>query len=159
MTTDKTKNFFRVSAEDFKKIPGCPIAYWMKQGILSLFQNAQPLNTVSPVKKGIDTGENALFLREWHEVSMQKLSYLSGQNKWFFYIKGGEYRKWYGNIELIVNWENDGQRIREHKSSTIRNQSFFRKEAITWSLTGTKGFAARYIPPHYCPVKVSRRAC
>lgn len=148
MTTDKTKNFFRVSAEDFKKIPGCPIAYWMKQGILSLFQNAQPLNTVSPVKKGIDTGENALFLREWHEVSMQKLSYLSGQNKWFFYIKGGEYRKWYGNIELIVNWENDGQRIREHKSSTIRNQSFFRKEAITWSLTGTKGFAARYIPPN-----------
>ena len=146
MTTDKTKNFFRVSAEDFKKIPGSPIAYWISENMGKIFSSSRTLNEISPVKKGIDTGENALFLREWHEVSNKKLSRLDSSKKWYFYVKGGEYRKWYGNISLVVNWENDGFEIRHHKSSTIRNQSFFKKQAITWSLTGTKGFAARYVP-------------
>ena len=146
MTTDKSKNFFRVSAEDFKKIPGSPIAYWISDNMSEIFSSSRILNEISPVKKGIDTGENALFLREWFEVSDEKISRLDTEKKWFFYIKGGEYRKWYGNINLVVNWENDGYDIRHHKSSTIRNQSFFKREAITWSLTGTKGFAARYVP-------------
>ena len=146
MTTDKSKNFFRVSAEDFKKIPGNPIAYWISDNMSEIFSSSRILNKISPVKKGIDTGENALFLREWFEVSDEKISRLDTEKKWFFYIKGGEYRKWYGNINLVVNWENDGYEIRHHKSSTIRNQSFFKREAITWSLTGTKGFAARYVP-------------
>ena len=127
MTTDKSKNFFRVSAEDFKKIPGNPIAYWISDNMSEIFSSSRILNKISPVKKGIDTGENALFLREWFEVSDEKISRLDTEKKWFFYIKGGEYRKWYGNINLVVNWENDGYEIRHHKSSTIRNQSFFKR--------------------------------
>ena len=120
-------------------------AYWVSETIRNIFKIGI-LSDFVPVRKGIDTGKNELFLRFWHEVSFSKFSHLSFERKWFIYIKGGTLRKWYGNVDLIVNWENNGQDIKNYKGSTIRNQSFIKKEAITWSLTGSNGFGARYIP-------------
>jgi type II restriction/modification system DNA methylase subunit YeeA len=137
---------YRASASDFKKIPGSPIAYWVSEKIKSIFGNREVIGDIAPVRKGIDTGKNELFLRYWYEVEHKGLSGLLYKNKWHFYIKGGEVRKWYGNIDLVVNWGNNGREIRNHPSSTIRNESFFFKSAVTWSLTGTKGFGARYVP-------------
>jgi hypothetical protein len=137
-----------IHQKEFEKIPGSPIAYWLSKSLIEIFKNAKTLNDIAPVRKGIDTGKNETFLRQWQEVSYNRLSLLSHSKKWFFYVKGGEARKWYGNLNLVVNWLNNGELIRNHPSSTIRNQAYFLKPAITWSLTGSKGFAARSIPPN-----------
>ncbi len=104
------KYFFRASAEDFKKIPGSPIAYWVSKKVSDIFQNGARLDAISPVKVGLQTGSNEKFVREWFEVSASKTSFCSNgehdlDKKWFPYNKGGEYRKWYGNNENVVNWE------------------------------------------------------
>ena len=134
------------TANAILQVPGAPIAYWASNNLRRIFIDNKLLIDSSPVRKGIDTGKNDLFLRSWHEVSLKDCAGFKGQKRWHFYIKGGEYRKWFGNMELVVDWENDGYAIRSHPSSTIRNQSYFFKPAITWSLTANKGFGARVVP-------------
>jgi hypothetical protein len=136
----------RISISQLSVIPDSPIAYWASDDLRSVFNSHALLRDEAPVRKGIDTGKNDLFLRYWHEVSDDHRSKRSQKQKWFDYVKGGEFRKWYGNIELMVNWLNDGVDVRSHPSSTIRNPSYFFKPAITWSLLGNKGFGARVIP-------------
>jgi len=139
------KNIYKnISQLTFNRIPGDPLAYWANELDFSLF-NEKLLSDISPVRKGIDTGKNDQFLRSWHEISYNKFSSFNHSRKWYIYIKGGEFKKWYGNLDLVVNWENDGYEIHNHKGSTIRNIKFIKKEAITWSLTGSN-FSPRYIP-------------
>jgi hypothetical protein len=142
----KRNNIYpNVPQTNFSKIPGRPIAYWVSESIIQVFQYGILSDYVS-VKKGIDTGNNSKFLRFWFEVSINKFSHQNYDNKWFVYIKGGPLRKWYGNVDLVVNWENNGKEIKQFAGSTIRNKDFIKKMAITWSLTGSSGFGARYIP-------------
>ena len=141
----KNERLAHVSTEQLKAIPDYPIAYWASEKLRSVFTSHSLLRDEAPVKKGIDTGKNALFLRFWYEVSDNTRSKRNSNEKWFDYIKGGEYRKWYGNCDLNVNWERDGYEIRNHPSSTIRNSIFFFKPAITWSLIANKGFGARVV--------------
>ena len=129
----------------FHEIPKVPIAYWVSKKIRQLFELGI-LSDFSPVRKGIDTGKNDKFLRYWYEVSNNKFSHLNGEKKWFIYIKGGGFRKWYGNVNIVVNWENDGKEIKDYPTSTIRNKSYQKKEAITWTLLSSNGFGARYVP-------------
>ena len=136
----------RVSASQLISIPDVPVAYWASDRLRGIFNSHSLLRDEAPVKKGIDTGKNDVFLRFWFEVAEGRRSKREGKRKWFDYIKGGEFRKWYGNIELTVNWLNDGEEVRAHPSSTIRNPNYFLKPAITWSLTGNKGFGARIVP-------------
>ena len=147
MTTDKSKNFFRVSAEDFKKIPGSPIAYWTSSKTTQCYQNLLSLsNYCSPVV-GVQTGCNDLFIRFWHEVSLEKASIFSYANnkKWYPCNKGGEFRRWFGNNHLVINWENDGCEIRNANGSYIRNPSYYFREGITWS-TLANVLSMRYTP-------------
>lgn len=131
---------------NFKNIFGNPIAYWASSKYIETFAHSTSVSDLFPVKKGIDTGKNELFIRLWNEVESNKLSLTNKDNKWFVYIKGGEFRRWYGNTELVVNWENDGYAIRHYKGSTIRNQNYFKKEAVTWTLLSSKsGISARYV--------------
>ncbi|MBL8596416.1 MAG: BREX-1 system adenine-specific DNA-methyltransferase PglX [Devosia sp.] len=136
----------RVSADQLDAIPDSPIAYWASDELRKIFNSHSLLKDEAPVRKGIDTGKNDRFLRYWYEVADENRSKRSKSEKWFDYVKGGELRKWYGNIDLTLNWENDGADVRAHPSSTIRNQAFFFKPAVTWSLTGSKGFGARIVP-------------
>ena len=112
--------FYRASANDFQKIPGNPIAYWASFRQRTAFEKFPRLDSWCPVKQGLATADNNLFLRIWHEVSLDKVGFnyqelsltATGEHKWFPYNKGGSFRRWYGNAEFLVNWENDGKSIR-----------------------------------------------
>jgi hypothetical protein len=101
----------------------------------------------------MDTGENATFLRLWHEVSVSSTSMFTtdGVAKWFPYNKGGDYRKWYGNRHYLVNWESNGAAIKARirwtkKKPTLRNQHHYFQEGYTWTTVSSSGFSARYTP-------------
>src|SRR5690606_115316 len=115
----RNNRYTNIPQSNFEEIPGSPIAYWISANLREIFKNGI-LSYYAPVRKGIDTGKNDIFLRFWYEVSCQNLSLLDSDKKWFIYIKGGSLRKWYGNVDLVVNWENDGYEIRNFKGSTIR---------------------------------------
>lgn len=149
-SADSAKVYYPdVKQSDFEKIPGCPLGYWVSKKDIQLFSNNNKVIDFHDVRKGIDTGKNELFLRIWHEVSSTKLSKGISNKKWFTYIKGGSFRRWFGNTDLVVNWENEGYDIKHFKGSTIRNITYMKKEAVTWSLTSSSNsFAARYVRPN-----------
>ncbi|APO85853.1 BREX-1 system adenine-specific DNA-methyltransferase PglX [Marivivens sp. JLT3646] len=142
--------FYRASANDFEKIPGSPIAYWVSQNERQLYSSGHLLAKTAMPRKGIDTGENAQFLRLWFETPIHRFTSFGGE-KWTPYNKGGEFRRWYGNREWVVDWENEGQEIKarlgwKSRKPTIRNEAFFRREGFTWTTISSGGFSARYTP-------------
>ena len=141
--------------KDFEKIPGSPIAYWVSDKIREIFEKNQKLGEIGEAKQGLATADNNRFLRLWNEVNYNKIGYnmsnsqeaLESKKKWFPYNKGGEFRKWYGNQEYLVNWENDGYEIKNFKNAVVRNPSYYFKESISWGLiTPSSGNAFRYFP-------------
>lgn len=143
-----------VSQQNFEKIPGCPIGYWVSEKIFARFAGNLALSAVCKPTQGLATADNARFLRYWHEVNLEKIGFgmksadeaKESRKKWFPYNKGGNARRWYGNQELLVNWENDGEEIKSFKPAVIRNPSYYFKSSIAWSLTSSIGTAFRYFP-------------
>ena len=107
--------FYRRDAETFKQIPGTSIAYWAGSGMLDSFSMPTKLKDVSRPHIGIQTGDNARFIRSWWEVSHSitncAASDKAASMKWFPVWKGGAFRKWFGNLEEVVEWENDGKNV------------------------------------------------
>lgn len=148
---------FQAKQKDFEKIPGSPIAYWVSDKIREIFEKNQKLGDIGEAKQGIKTGENEKFLRLWNEVNYCKIGYnisnseeaLESKKKWFPYNKGGEFRKWYGNLEYLVNWENDGYEIKNFYDekgklrSRPQNIDYFFRKGITWSLISSGSFGVR----------------
>lgn len=136
--------------DDIVKIPRSPIAYWASDNIIGVFDN-KSLVDILDVKKGMDTGYNDLYLRLWHEVNHKKvgIGLSNGQEtiihdvKWVPYNKGGSFRKWYGNNEYLVNWENDGLELK-NSNANIRSQHLYFKNAITWNALTSTSLSARY---------------
>ena len=147
-------NYFQAEQKDFEKIPGSPIAYWVSDKIREIFEKNQKLGEVGEAKQGLATADNNRFLRLWNEVNYNKIGYnisnsqeaLESKKKWFPCNKGGSFRKWYGNQEIIVNWENDGFELKDFKNSVIRNPSYYFKEALTWSTISSSDCSFRYSP-------------
>ena len=147
--------FFYAKPNDFKIIPGSPLAYWVSDKQLKLFQ-ILPLNKDKLIaKQGMATADNNRFLRYWNEVSINKVGFSCKTNedsietklKWFPYNKGGDYRKWYGNQEFVVNWEDGGCELHKFKPrSVIRNPSYYFKPAVSWSDVTSSTNAFRYYP-------------
>ena len=145
---------FQAKQKDFEKIPGSPIAYWVSDKIREIFEKNQKLGEVGEAKQGLATADNNRFLRLWNEVNYNKIGYnmsnseeaLESKKKWFPYNKGGEFRKWYGNQEYLVNWENDGYEIKNFKNAVIRNPSYYFKESISWTDITSSGNSFRYYP-------------
>ena len=143
---------FQAKQKDFEKIPGSPIAYWVSDKIREIFEKNQKLGEVGEAKQGLATADNNRFLRLWNEVSFTKIGYnmansqeaLESKKKWFPYNKGGEFRKWYGNQEYLVNWENDGYKIKNFKNAVVRNPSYYFKESISWSKVSSSNFSMRF---------------
>lgn len=142
---------------DFLEIPGHPIAFWITAAYHKAFQQGIPLKALATPKQGLATADNARFLRLWHEVSFKTIAFdcssrqaakLSG-GKWFPYNKGGEFRKWYGNNDYVINWENDGAELRQFQPAVLRNQAYYFRPAITWSFVSSAKFGARYSPPGF----------
>ena len=153
------KYFFRASAAEFRKIPGSPVAYWLSDAIIKSFERGDLISSHCATRKGMATGLNAFFVRGWHEVSIKEIGFnksrLEAQKsllRWFPYANGGEYRKWYGNFDDVVNWENDGHRLQteEHESGRIRavnlNLDFIFKPALSWTSITSGAFSIRKLP-------------
>ena len=153
-------NYFQAKQKDFEKIPGSPIAYWVSDKVRELFEKNQKLGEVGEAKQGLATADNNRFLRLWNEVSFSKIGYnmensqeaLKSKKKWFPCNKGGEFRKWYGNQEYLVNWENDGYEIKNFYDekgklrSRPQNTEYYFKESISWGLITSGGSSFRYFP-------------
>lgn len=146
--------------DDFKKIPGSPVAYWVSEKVLEIFETSPSMADIADVVVGLQTGDNSRFLRIWHEVNIQKVGFQiankeqaqSSGKKWFPYNKGGDFRKWYGNQEYIVNWENDGVEVRQNvdekgkQRSRPQNTEFYFQQSVSWSFISSSFFGVRAYP-------------
>ena len=149
--------FAQTSTDNFSKIPGSPVAYWVSKGLLSAFATGKSLGDIALARNGMKTGENGRFVRLWWEVIFQgfnptacdwKEASSSGA-KWFPYNKGGEFRKWYGNNDCVVNWQNEGDEIFNHAKADKRNVQDYPlelkfKPSASWSLVTSGQPAFRY---------------
>lgn len=151
--------YYEQSTDNFAKIPGSPVAYWVSDKLLHDFENKK-VSELSAPKVGLQTGENDRFVRMWYEVGSTKIKFNAfsiedarqSKAKWFPYNKGGYFRKWYGNNDCIVNWEDDGYEIKHFvdakgklRSRPQNTYTYFR-ENITWSKISSGSLAFRYKP-------------
>ena len=145
-------NRFIKSQYEYLKIPGSPIAYWLTDTLLNTY-NLPKLYDVCKPCKGIDTGDNSIFLRMWFEVSFPRVQLPSeyplhmqrdGDKKWYPYNKGGEYKKWFGNNYYVLNWENEGQALKAFKKSNLRNKEYYLLEGLTWATVSSGSISIRY---------------
>ena len=147
MTTDKSKNFFRVSAEDFKKIPGNPIAYWAEK-LTNCFANNKKFENLAIIRSGLSTGDNDRFMRYWYEVDCSEIAFNFANNQEFEksakqYVpckKGGDFRRWYGDNEYIIKWRLSAL---FHRPRTTYIDLYYRP-AISWSAITSGKFHCRY---------------
>ncbi|MEY4190867.1 MAG: hypothetical protein RIR17_1603, partial [Planctomycetota bacterium] len=151
--------FYNANPDNFKKIPGSPVAYWASESILSSFDRYPNLESLGLVRQGASTSDNERFLRLWHEVNLSKIGFdlsdLDEANssgfKWFPYNKGGDYRKWYGNHDFVVNYENDGQELKEFQSTLnqgwtvrLKSREYYFKPSVSWSKISSGLFSSRF---------------
>ncbi len=154
------KGKFTADQTNFSKIPGSPVAYWVSEAFFDTFSAGKLLGTLADSKQGLATADNNRFLRQWYEVAHKRINFVARDTedakcsgyKWFPYNKGGEFRKWYGNNDCIVNWEDDGYEIRHNFDekgklrSRPQNTDFYFRESASWSLVTSSVAAFRYKP-------------
>ncbi|MBM7709401.1 BREX-1 system adenine-specific DNA-methyltransferase PglX [Enterococcus lemanii] len=155
----KSDYLFSTLQDNFTKIPGMPISYWVSENFINSFENSL-LGDIIVTREGMATADNDRFLRFWQEIEFNKIgfsqsNYLSGY-KWFPYNKGGKYRKWDTRQDFVVNWENNGFDIKNNKdpkTGRIRshnyNGEYALKAGLTWSSLTSGNFSARYSPGGY----------
>ena len=138
---------------NFGKIPGAPIGYWVSPKIQEIFTSNLALSAVCSPTQGLATADNARFLRLWFEPNYSRIGFgcenaalaARSQKKWFPTTKGGTFRRWFGNMYYVVNWENDGEELTNFKGSVIRNRwRYFTKCGATWSTIASGKPSFRY---------------
>ena len=153
------QNRYTANQDDFAKIPGSPVAYWVSKKFYFAFEHGNLLENIAHPKKGLATTDNGRFLRLWQEISEDTFGIgfktakaaWDSEKKWFPINKGGEYRRWYGNKEYVVNWQCDGKEMKEaivkrynggSYTKEIRSESRYFQNSITWSAltAGTSSF-------------------
>lgn len=152
---------FKVSTADLQAIPGIPIAYWLSNRSRNVFALSKPLGQVADARQGMSTTDNKRYLRHWFEIQVKRIGFscssaLEGNERgadWFPYNKGGEYRRWYGNNDFVVQYTNDGQdlitMVREKyprisdPEFVIKNRKYFFKPSITWSFVSVSYLGVR----------------
>ena len=149
-------------ADDFKKIPGSPIAYWASPKLVAAYGVQGHLGATANPRQGLTTSDNAKFVRFWNEVSLSSIGFgctnakdaLATSRRWFPFNKGGERREWYGNFLEVVDWERDGERIRElvckkypylngNPDFVTKNRGLYFRPGVTWSKIGSGRFSSR----------------
>lgn len=148
------KKYYQSNMNIFNNVPGASIVYWASNCYFKIFEKSKELIEYAEPKQGLATGKNDIFIRQWYEVNintaqLNSASVSESKNsnlKWFPYNKGGEFRKWYGNNDYIINWENDGYDVKNFKGSVIRNSNHYFKESISWSKISSNTIAFRYKP-------------
>ena len=149
---DREFGYFKTNQKNFNNIPGFPFAYWVSDKIRKVFENSTPLKELYPPRTGMMTTDNNRFLRYWYEPRKDNIGFnlssiessVECKKKWFPYQKGGDFRKWYGNNDYIVNWKNAGREIIDNGMTSFRGKNFYFKEGITWSIFGFNSFGVRF---------------
>jgi len=152
-----TKTTYIKDQNAFLEIPSHPIAYWVTNRVISIFCNFDKISDYGNTRQGMATSDNKRFLRNWYEVIKSKIEFNNmgtSKKKWFPYNKGGGFRKWYGTACEIINWENDGQEVKEYAASlygsytrTIKNINDYFMESLAWPyISSNARFGARYQP-------------
>ncbi|MCL3857518.1 BREX-1 system adenine-specific DNA-methyltransferase PglX [Lactiplantibacillus plantarum] len=155
------KGLYRTNQTNFGKIPGSPIAYWVSNQLINSFEQGGSLGQLAEPRQGMATSDNNRFLRQWSEVSFKNIAFdirnrdeasQSGYT-WFPYSKGGHFRKWFGNNELVVNWKNDGEEVRalatklyKNDTRTIKNMRYYFRSGLSWSALSSGDISFRYVP-------------
>ena len=155
LKVEKCSYRFEASAEDFLHIPSAPVAYWLGKAMFRAFDNVT-LGELVPVREGVITGDNDRFLRRWFEVSAEKTAFTGNQNKkWYMLNKGGDYRKWYGNREFVINWENDGEEIKSFRDENGKLRSrpqglaYNFRPSVSWSQITSGALSVRYFNENF----------
>ncbi|MCU4628795.1 BREX-1 system adenine-specific DNA-methyltransferase PglX [Acinetobacter variabilis] len=140
--------------DDFKKIPGSPVAYWVSDKVREIFAHNPSLKEVADARQGMATGDNNRFLRFWQEVSINHVGFSvnskdaahASSKKWFPYNKGGEFRKWYGNQEYLVSFDASSYAILKTMGNQCPSEKFYFNPSISWSKVTSSYFSMRYFP-------------
>ena len=143
--------YYEQSTDNFDKIPGEPVAYWVSRNFIDAFSEGEMIGSFSVVSEGIKTGNNEYFLRLWYEIKGDSFSFEKEKQgfKWYPHHKGGEFRKWYGNKDWIINWENDGREIKNAANSGLQGKGIYFGEFVGWSKISSKGNPLRYYKKNY----------
>lgn len=144
--------FYRAASADFKKVPGSPIAYWLSQALRDVFTTFPSITNYAAPKKGMMTGDNGRFLRLHWEVSRDEIFWNCSSHeqsaksdlKWYPHNKGGEFRKWYGNEEFLINFQRDGEELKAFEKYGERNPDLYFKEGLSWTKITSSHFSSRH---------------
>lgn len=155
---------YEANSKKFNTVPGCPITVFSaSDNMIDIYKKAKLLGEIAAPKQGLATADNNRFLRLWYEVDNNNIFFKCHSNeeakysnkKWFPYNKGGNFRKWYGNNDYVVNWENDGYEIKNFKDndgklkSRPQNLDYYFRESISWSLISSYTISFRYKEPGF----------
>ncbi|MFF4937305.1 BREX-1 system adenine-specific DNA-methyltransferase PglX [Micromonospora sp. NPDC000729] len=147
---------YDIAPADFAEIPGSPIAYWLSPATRGAFREAKYIGDISSIREGINTGNNALFLRRWWEVSQGHITFDRTENgeqsqRWVPHKKGGAFRRWAGNEEYILDWGSAGVDIHAYhdvplttNGAPMRGKAFFFHQSLSWSRISTSDFSIRF---------------
>ena len=141
------ERYKKIKQENFNKIPGSPISYWVSDKVREIFENFSKLENFFEIKEGIKTADNERFIKEWWSINNKDIYYLGtnlDEKKYIFTTKGGDFRKWYGNLNDVLFWANNGYDLKNFKRSTITNEENFFKDNITWNRLTTAKISFRY---------------
>ena len=137
--------YTHVSQQNFKKIPGCPIGYWVSEKMMAIYGN-KLLGEDFIIKEGLKTGDNDKYIKIWFEVSYKKVNI-----KWFSHTKGGEFRRWYGNNLYLLSYENDGCELKNFHGSSLTGKELYFRPYITYGRIGSGKFNSRFTPKGFIP--------
>ena len=158
--------YYEQSTDNFSKIPGSPVAYWVNENVAKAFDTGKTLSSVARTRQGLASSDNNRFLKLWWEPSFVKIGFgmknaeiaKQSRRKWFPCNKGGEFRKWYGNNVYVVNWENDGQEMLEYAAKlyrsptrTIKNIAYYFQGGMTWGTITSGKLSMRHSPVGFIP--------
>ena len=144
-----------MSQSDFTDIAGGPISYWVTPELRRAFVENNNVKDIGNPKQGMATGDNNTFLRYWYEVNFANINFFAKNSEDFWnsgkkyarYNKGGSYRKWYGNTDLVIKFSPDDYKILKSQGNHCPSENYYFRESLTWSVIATKSFGARYSPP------------
>lgn len=149
------ENCYTAVQDNFTKIPGSPVAYWVSNKVMEIYLNNQILGEIADVRHGLSTGKNEVFVRLWTEINWNKVNKSISKReqisecsaKWYPYNKGGEFRKWYGNADYVLWYNNDGQsKMASFSGHRHDGKERYFQEGITWSFISSSKFGVRYTP-------------
>ena len=152
------KGQFTADQTNFSRIPGSPVSYWVSKTIVKSFEEFSPLGNVAKLLAGTSTGDNTKYQRIWYEVSEGAISRCAPKDmskRWYPCNTGGEFKKYTPNVDKVIDWENDGYRIKRQVNSrgnigsAVRNRAFFFLDGITWNKLSSSNFGVRFLPKGY----------